>query len=149
LRRPRERDLDETVNSVALFCRVVSEDATSRLARELTGLVADGFGVQTSFSDGCVRCSRCGTALGAGDAVAALLREYEGHTWEPVTFRCPEHAPDDLASLTGIHADDQALVSARLEPTGYHDPLGEFHPDALTLGGLTVEEFSPARDGYR
>jgi hypothetical protein len=135
-------------NTLARLCRVVSEDRTAQIARELTGTVAGGFGVTANFGEGCVRCSRCGTALNAGDRVTVLFREYEGHTWEPVSFRCPDHAPDDLASLTGIHADDQVLVTATLEPTGYHDPTGGFHPDALTLGGLTVEEFSPASEGY-
>lgn len=120
----------------------MSNETEARLARALTGAVAGDTGLPTGFGEQSVRCARCGSSLSAGEEVAALVREFDGRRWETVAFRCLDHADDELASLTAVHGDEQALVTATLEPTGYHDPRDGFQPDALTLGGVEVREFS-------
>lgn len=90
-------------------------------------------------ADGGVRCGRCARRLEAGERIAVLLREYEGQAWEPVAYRCPDHAGGGLLDVTAVHGDSQALVHATLEPTGTHDPIGGFDPDALTLGDVAVD----------
>lgn len=122
----------------------MTDDAAAELARAVTGLAAETGGFSAARRDG-VRCARCATRLAAGDRVAALVAESRDG-WEPVTFRCPDHAPDDLASLTGVHGDDQALVDATLEPTGTHDPRSGFDPDGLTLGAVDVREIARGPD---
>jgi hypothetical protein len=47
-----------------------------------------------------------------------------------------------------VNAEEQAVVEATLEPTGYHDPLSEFHPEVLTLGAVDLLDFSPEGAGY-
>lgn len=107
------------------------------LARRLTGLPAASNGVPVDT--GGVRCGRCARRLAAGDRIAVLLRDYEGRAWEPIAYRCPDHADEGLIDVTAVHGDEQALVRATLEPTGTHDPIGGFDPDALTLGDVVVE----------
>lgn len=120
----------------------MSKESEARLARELTGSPAGDTGLPTGFGEQSVRCARCGRSLSAGERVAALVREFDGRRWEAVAFRCLDHAGDELASLTAVHGDEQATVTATLEPTGYHDPRDGFQPDALTLGGVEVREYS-------
>ena len=48
----------------------------------------------------------------------------------------------------GVAAEDQAVIEATLERTGYLDPTGAFNPDALTFGGVVVIDYSPAAAGY-
>ncbi|ERH13573.1 MAG: hypothetical protein J07HB67_02613 [halophilic archaeon J07HB67] len=114
-------------------------DGSRHLARAVTGLSASGDTLPAAYRQDRVRCARCATALRAGDRVSVLLRD-SADGWRPVAFRCPDHAPDGLASLTSVHGDDQALVAATLEPTGGHTPTGQFDPEALTLGGVEVVE---------
>ena len=116
----------------------MTEESTT-LSRAVTGLPASGDTLPAAYRQDRVRCARCATALRAGDRVSVLLRDGTDG-WRPVSFRCPDHAPDGLASLTSVHGDDQALVAATLEPTGGHTPTGQFDPDALTLGGVEVVE---------
>ncbi|MEZ3144303.1 hypothetical protein [Halobaculum sp. MBLA0143] len=116
-------------------------EETAYLARAVTGLSVAGSGLPTAYRRDQVRCARCATALRAGDRVTVLLRRgSEG--WRPASFRCADDAPTELVSLTSVHGDDQALVAATLEPTGDFDPEEGFDPDALTLGGVEVREYS-------
>lgn len=123
------------------------------LTRALTGMVVAGYGVEPDYENGAVECDRCADdpdarSLTAGDRVVVAVRNYEGHTWEPVGVRCPDHAERTVADAMGVDADDQAVVEGTLEPTGYRDPRGEHHPEALSLGGVEVLDASPAADGY-
>jgi hypothetical protein len=124
----------------------------TRIAHELTGSVLDGFAVTADLDAGTVDCTRCGPGdagrLVAGDRAIVAFTRYEGRTWEPIAVRCPEHAVGRLPAVVDGRAEDQTLVRATLEPTGYRDPLGGDHPDALTLGGIEVLDASPAADGY-
>ena len=43
----------------------------------------------------------------------------------------------------GAGSDEQAVVAATLEPTGYHDPRGDHHPEAVSLGGVDVLDYAP------
>lgn len=133
------------------------------LARELTGAVAGGLGVDPDYARGSVPCARChrGDASGdagdgdaadgllaAGDRVTVAFRRYEGHTWEPVGVYCRHHGVECVADAMPTLAEDQAVVAAVLEPTGYRDPLDGHHPNALSLGGLEVLDASAAGEGY-
>lgn len=110
-----------------------------QLARRLTGLPAATHGVPLDTAPDGVRCGRCAKRLEADQRVAVLLRHYESRAWEPIAYRCPDHASESLIDLTAVHDDSQAFVRATLEPTGTHDPIGGFDPDALTLGDVVVE----------
>ncbi|WP_121822894.1 hypothetical protein [Halostella salina] len=130
------------------------------LARELTGTVAGGLGVDPDYARGSVPCARCHRndaavdrdegdgLLEAGDEVTVAFRRYEGHTWEPVGVYCRDHGVDAVADAMPTLAEDQAVVAAVLEPTGYRDPLDGHHPNALSLGGVAVLDASPAGEGY-
>jgi hypothetical protein len=56
---------------------------------------------------------------------------------------CRDHGVDSVAAASGERSDEQAVVAGTLEPTGYRDPLGEHHPDAVSLGGVEVLDHSP------
>lgn len=128
------------------------------VARELTGTVAGGLGVDPDYAQGSVPCARCRPEapadddadglLTAGDEVTVAFRRYEGHTWEPVGVYCRRHGVERVADAMPTLAEDQAVVAAVLEPTGYRDPLDGHHPNALSLGGLEVLDASAAEDGY-
>jgi hypothetical protein len=130
------------------------------LARELTGTVAGGLGVAPDYDGGSVPCDRCrpdgesagnggeAALLGAGDPVTVAFRCYEGHTWEPVAVYCRDHGVERVGDAMPTLAEDQAVVAAVLEPTGYRDPLDDHHPNALSLGGLDVLDVSDAAEGY-
>ena len=123
------------------------------LRRALTGLVVDSLAVRQDVARGTVRCAACARAgsnpdLATGDVVCVVLREYEGFTWEIQDISCLDHRADSVVDAAGLEADDQVLVRARLEAAGYHAPDGQYHPDALTLGGVDVLDYSPAADGY-
>lgn len=136
------------------------------VARELTGTVAGGLGVDPDYARGSVPCARCRPAdpsddadgrtgderpdglLAAGDEVTVAFRRYEGHTWEPVGVYCRHHGVEAVADAMPTLAEDQAVVAAVLEPTGYRDPLDGHHPNALSLGGLEVLDVSAAGEGY-
>jgi hypothetical protein len=127
------------------------------VARELTGTVAGGLGVDPDYARGSVPCARCRPndpaadadgLLTAGDEVTVAFRRYEGHTWEPVGVYCRCHGVDAVADAMPTLGEDQAVVAAVLEPTGYRDPLDGHHPNALSLGGLEVLDVSAAAEGY-
>ncbi len=111
-----------------------------QLARRLTGLPAATHQLLSASAVDGVRCGRCATRLEAGQRIAVLARHYRGRTWEPVAYRCPAHA--DEIDVTAAHDDSQALARATLEPTGTHDPIGGFDPDALTLGDVDVKQLT-------
>jgi hypothetical protein len=119
-----------------------TEATETRVARAVTGMVAGGYAVDYDLADGAVPCEQCGDALGAGDAVTVALACYEGHTWEPYGFYCLDHRIERVTAVLGDSADEQAVVAATLEPTGYRDPRGELHPDAVSLGGVEVLDYS-------
>ncbi|MFC4357638.1 hypothetical protein ACFO0N_06700 [Halobium salinum] len=130
----------------------VAGPTPEQVAHELTGRVLGGFAVSPDLDAGAVACGACGSSapdlLRAGDDVVVAYSHYEGRTWEPVAVRCAAHAVSRLTDLDDVRAEDQALIRAVLEPTGYRDPLGGEHPDALTLGGVAVLDCSPAAEGY-
>ena len=57
-------------------------------------------------------------------------------------------AVDSVAETMGVRAEQQAVVAAVLEPTGYLPPNGKFEADGLTLGEVEVVDYSPTADGY-
>jgi len=118
------------------------------LVDAFTGLVVDGIAVDSGAGAAETTCDRCGRALTTGDAVTATLSYYEEHTWEPTGIYCVDHPARSVESAMGVAAEDQAVIEATLERTGYLDPTGDFHPDALTFGGVVVIDYSPAEEGY-
>lgn len=119
----------------------------TRLREQFTGAVAGSFAVDVD-ARGTASCSVCGRTLGPGDRVTTAWRNYDGHTWELLGLYCRDDRIERVAGAMDRRADGQAIVEATLEPTGYHDPLGEFHADVLTLGAVEVLDFSPASAGY-
>ncbi len=115
----------------------------ARVARAVSGMVAGGYALDYDLAAGAVPCDRCEAGLAAGDRVTALLGCYEGHTWEPYAVYCRDHGVESLSAVGGEDADEGAVVAATLEPTGYRDPQGGSHPDAVTLGGVEVLDYSP------
>jgi hypothetical protein len=61
---------------------------------------------------------------------------------------CEDHPVDSIADTMGVRAENQAIVEATLEASGYHPPKGDFEPDALTLGAVEVVDYSPTAAGY-
>ena len=133
----------------------------AQLRAAFTGLVVESLAVRQDVARGTVRCAACAEAdgegngdadpdprLGVGDAAVVVLRNYEGFTWEIQDVSCLAHGVDRVADAVGVEADDQAVVSCVLAAAGYHSPDGTYHPDALTLGDVTVLDYSPAADGY-
>lgn len=118
-------------------------EGESRVARAVTGMVAGGYAVDFDLGDGAVTCSQCETTLGAGDEVTAALSCYEGHTWELYGVYCADHEQNSITETMWPRTDEQAVVAATLEPAGYHDPRGDHHPDAVSLGGVDVLDYSP------
>jgi hypothetical protein len=118
-----------------------------RLRERFTGTVAGSFAIGVD-SRGTTTCTACGRTLSAGDRVRAACLEYEGHTWELLDIACPDHLAPTVERTMGVRAAEQAVIEATLEPTGYHDPFGEFHPDVLTLGAVRILDVSPASAGY-
>lgn len=123
------------------------------LRHEFTGLVVESLAVGQNVDRRTVQCAACARrgddpALGVGDIVVVVLRNYEGFTWEIQDVSCNEHGVDSVAEAVGVGADDQAVVSAVLEAAGYHSPDGTYYPEALTLGDVGVLDYSPAEDGY-
>lgn len=118
-----------------------------RVRERLTGTVAGGFAVAVDTRGSAV-CRACGRTLGSGDRVSAAFRNYEGYTWELLGIYCSEDRIERITEVMEENAEEQAVVEATLEPTGYHDPLGEFHPDVLTFGAIDLLDFSPDSTGY-
>lgn len=121
------------------------EQARSRVAHAINGMVAGGFAIEYDLTGGAVSCERCGTVLTAGNEVTVALICYEGHTWEPYSVFCRDHGVDTVAEAVGETSAEGAVVAATLEPTGYRDPVGDHHPDAVSLGGVDVLSYSPLR----
>lgn len=113
-----------------------------------TGLVVDGIAVDAAAGAAETACDRCGRALATGDPVTATLSYYEEHTWEPTGVYCTDHPARSVEAAMGVRAEEQAVIEATLEGTGYRDPTGAFHPDALTFGGVVVIDYSPTEAGY-
>ncbi|MCL9814119.1 hypothetical protein [Natranaeroarchaeum aerophilus] len=125
---------------------------SEQIARKLTGAVAGGLGVTPDYERGRVPCALCraegDAALAAGDRVTAALRNYEGHTWEPVAVYCRSHGIDQVTDVMEVLAEEQVILAATLEPTGYLDPLSGYHPNALSFGGVELLDYSPTAAGY-
>jgi hypothetical protein len=128
--------------------------ARSLSERELrslfTGRVVESLAVKQDFATGTIGCRDCagdGT-LRSGDRVTVSLTCYEDHSWEMEGVYCVEHAVDSVAETMGVRAENQAVIAATLEASGYHPPKGDFEPDALTLGAVEVLDYSPTAAGY-
>ena len=120
-----------------------------RLRREFTGLVVESLAVKQDFGAATIGCRGCsGTTLGAGDRVTVTLTCYENHSWEIQSVFCGEHVVETVEEAMAIRAEEQAVVSAVLEPAGYYPPRGAFQPDALTLGNVDIVDVSPTDAGY-
>jgi hypothetical protein len=142
----------------------MTDRATPRasLREEFTGLVAVSLAVTPDVDSGQVPCRRAhdrsGAAgagerdaeptLGAGDRVSATLACYDNYSWEVLGVFCPAHAVTSVGADMGVSAEDQAVIEATLETTGYRSPLGEYYPNALTFGAVEILDFSPAAEGY-
>ncbi len=113
-----------------------------------TGRVVESLAVKQDFGSRTIGCRECTRTLGSGDRVTVPLTCYEDHSWEMEGVYCEHDAVDDVSETMGIRAENQAVVAATLEETGYHPPQGNFQPDALTLGAIEVLDYSPTADGY-
>lgn len=127
----------------------------THLRRRFTGMVAASLVVDADVETGSLRCDGCESAgdgpahhLRAGDRITATVTCYEGHSWELLSVRCRDHSVASVADAMGVTAEDQAVIAATLEPTGYRDPTGRFYPAALTLGDVEILDTSDAGDGY-
>jgi hypothetical protein len=147
----------------------MTDRATPRasLREEFTGLVAASLAVTPDVDSGQVSCrgphdrsshdrsKAAGTGerdaeatLEAGDRVSATLACYDNYSWEVLGVFCPAHAVRSVEADMGVSAEDQAVIEATLETTGYRSPLGEHYPNALTFGAVEILDFSPASEGY-
>ena len=113
-----------------------------------TGRVVESLAVKQDFGNASIGCRSCARTLGSGDRVTVALSCYEDHSWEMEGVYCEADAVDSVAETMGIRAENQAVVAATLEQTGYHPPKGNFQPDALTLGAIEILDYSPTADGY-
>ena len=116
------------------------------LCRDLTGTFVGCDGEPSratcSFHD-----SPCG--LGPGDVLQLEVERMDGE-WTPLFHRCADHAVETFPDEHTCHGTAQALVSARLEPTGAHLPgTGRYHPEALTIGHVEVLDVSTTEQGRR
>lgn len=120
------------------------------LVRLFTGLVVESLAVKQDFGTATIGCRQCEDdgILTSGDRVTVALSCYEDHSWEIEGIYCDDHAVDSVAETMEIRAENQAVVGAVLEASGYHPPQGNFQPDALTLGEIDVLEYSPTGEGY-
>lgn len=124
------------------------EFSETQLARAFTGMVVESLAVTQDMGAATVDCRRCGATLSAGDRVAVALSCYEDHSWEVAGVYCAGHEVDSVAGTMAVRAEQQAVVEAVLEGTGYLPPNGKFEADALTLGAVDVADYSPTADGY-
>ena len=116
------------------------------LCRDLTGTFVGCDGEPTratcSFHD-----RPC--ALGAGDVIQLEVERMDDE-WTPLFHRCDAHAVDEFPDEHTVHGTAQALVAARLEPTGAHLPAtGHYDPEALTVGDVEVVDVSTTSEGRR
>ncbi|WP_411966146.1 hypothetical protein [Haloferax sp. YSMS24] len=119
------------------------------LIREFTGLVVESLYVTQDFGTATVACRHCAdTTLVSGDRVTVALSCYEDFSWEIEGVYCEPHGIDSVEAVMDVRAERQAVVSAVLEASGYYPPRGDFQPDALTLGEVSLLDFSPTEAGY-
>jgi hypothetical protein len=119
------------------------------LVELFTGRVVESLAIKQDFGAATVGCRGCGdAALTSGDRVTVTLSCYEDHSWEMEGVYCLDHAVDSVAATMGVRAEQQAVVAAVLEATGYMPPDGNFQPDALTLGEVEILDYSPTAAGY-
>ncbi|KAB1185515.1 MULTISPECIES: hypothetical protein [Haloferax] len=119
------------------------------LVEQFTGLVVESLYVTQDFGTATVGCRQCpDTTLVSGDRVTVALSCYEDFSWEIEGVYCASHGIDSVESVMDIRAEQQAVVSAVLEASGYYPPRGRFQPDALTLGEVGLLDFSPTEAGY-
>jgi len=120
------------------------------LVELFTGMVVESLAIKQDFGAATVGCRACATdgELSAGDRVTVTVSCYEDHSWEIEGVYCADHAVESVAGTMGVRAERQAVVGAVLESTGYMPPRGGFEPDALTLGGVEIIDYSPTSDGY-
>jgi len=120
----------------------------AELREVCTGLVVESLGVKQDFGSGTVGCRVCDATLESGDRATVALSCYENHSWEIEGVYCDAHEVASVESTMEIRAEQQAVVAAVLEPTGYLPPDGNFEADALTLGAVDIVDYSPTEDGY-
>jgi hypothetical protein len=85
--------------------------------------------------------------LAAADVLQLEVERMDG-VWTPLFHRCETHAIEIFPPEHSVQGTAQALVTARLEPTGARLPeTGEHHPDALTVGEIAVVDVCPPEDG--
>jgi hypothetical protein len=144
----------------------MTDRATPResLREEFTGLIAASLAVAPDVDAGRVPCRDCHSppepvaaderehdaepTLEADDRVRVTLACYDNYSWEVLGVFCPAHAVRSVEADMGVSAEDQAVIEATLETTGYRSPLGEYYPNALTFGAVEILDFSPASEGY-
>ncbi|MEF8850949.1 MAG: hypothetical protein V5A28_00810 [Haloarculaceae archaeon] len=120
----------------------------SELVRTFTGLVVESLAVTQDMGAATVDCRRCGEALASGDRATVALSCYEDYSWEVAGVYCPGHGIARVADAMDVRAEQQAVVRAVLEETGYLPPNGKYEADALTLGAVEIADYSPTADGY-
>lgn len=121
----------------------------AELVELFTGRVVESLAIKQDFGAATVGCRNCtDAALTSGDRVTVALSCYEDHSWEMEGVHCPDHAVDSVAATMGVRAEQQAVVAAVLEATGYMPPDGNFQPGALTLGEVEILDYSPTAEGY-
>lgn len=115
-----------------------------------TGRVVESLAVKQDFATGTIGCRDCSgdRRLRSGDRVTVPLSCYEDHSWEMEGVYCVNHAVDSVAETMGVRAENQAVIAATLEASGYYPPNGDFEPDALTLGAVDVLDYSSTAEGY-
>jgi len=118
------------------------------LVETFTGLVVESLAVTQDMGAATVGCRHCGTALATGDRVTVALSCYEDHSWEIAGVYCADHGIDAVEETMRVRAEQQAVVTAVLEGTGYLPPNGKYEADALTLGTVEIADYSPTADGY-
>jgi hypothetical protein len=120
------------------------------LAELFTGMVVESLALKQDFGASTIGCRACSTdsTLSAGDSITVTLSCYEDHSWEMEGIYCDDHAVDSVAETMAVRAEQQAVVAAVLESTGYMPPRGSFEPDALTLGAVEIVDYSPTGEGY-
>jgi len=118
------------------------------LVRTFTGRVVESLAVTQDMGAATVDCRRCGTPLAAGDRVTVALSCYEDHSWEMAGVYCATHGVDTVEGTMRVRAEQQAVVTAVLEGAGYLPPNGKYEADALTLGAVEIEDYSPTAEGY-
>lgn len=113
-----------------------------------TGRVVESLAVKQDFGTATIGCRACERTLQSGDRVTVAATCYEDHSWEIEGVYCETHGVDSVAETMGVRAENQAVVAATLESTGYLPPDGNFEADALTLGAVEILDYSPTADGY-